>query len=337
MVDVFISYAREDRPQAAELAQLLEQHGYAVWWDWNLVGGTKYREIIGGKLKEARKVIVLWSAHSVNSAFVIDEAQEAKDAGKLVPISIDTARPPMGFRDVHTLAVNKFQTVSDAIFAAIEDRSVQADTRAQALRAQAFTPQAFKPEASAVPNKLRRSLLYGAAGLACLGAGAVLAYFYVNRTPPSVDPVYSLYKSAELGLTIVFPNNILSLDTTERLESRLSIRDGQGRPLIRITRTPLLGERDIRAARRNEVEALKKLNFTITYMAPEREANWKDWYVVSGVSNGTKIYYRRWYCSDSIVSMEFVFQSELTPLFEKLIPTMTREFSYDAAAPKIAP
>ncbi|MFI4997767.1 MAG: TIR domain-containing protein, partial [Hyphomicrobiales bacterium] len=34
MVDVFISYAREDRSQAAELAELLEEAGYTVWWDW---------------------------------------------------------------------------------------------------------------------------------------------------------------------------------------------------------------------------------------------------------------------------------------------------------------
>jgi hypothetical protein len=39
MVDVFISYARDDRSQAAELSQLLEEAGSAVWWDWKLVGG----------------------------------------------------------------------------------------------------------------------------------------------------------------------------------------------------------------------------------------------------------------------------------------------------------
>src|ERR1700722_7131396 len=77
MTDVFISYAREDRSQAAELAQLLEEAGYTVWWDWRLVGGSQYREIIDAKLTEARKVIVLWSVRSVGSAFVIDEAQEA--------------------------------------------------------------------------------------------------------------------------------------------------------------------------------------------------------------------------------------------------------------------
>lgn len=327
MIDVFISYAREDREQAAELAQLLEKHGYEVWWDWRLVGGTNYREIIGGKLKEARKVIVIWSANSTSSAFVIDEAQEAKDAGKLIPITIDASRPPMGFRDVHTLSVNKFQAVSEAIVAAIEDRPAD----------QPFRPRGFLDGHTLQRRHLGRYAALAALAIALIAIGLVAARFLFDRGSTSVEPVYTIYKSAEVGVTLLFPNNILSLDTTERLERRLTIRDGQGRALIRIARTPFAGERDVKVARGNEVEQLKKLNFTITYMAPEKEANWKDWYVVSGVSNDTKIYYRRWFCTDSIVSMEFVFPSAITPLFEKLIPTMTREFSYDATAPKLTP
>jgi hypothetical protein len=327
MIDVFISYAREDRAQAAELAQLLETHGYEVWWDWRLVGGTNYREIIGGKLKEARKVIVIWSANSTSSAFVIDEAQEAKDAGKLIPITIDASRPPMGFRDVHTLSVNKFQAVSEAILAAIEDRPAD----------QPFRPRGFLDGQVLQRRHLGRYAAYAVLAIALIAIGVVAARFLFYRGSTSVDPVYTIYKSAEVGVTLLFPNNILSLDTTERLERRLTIRDGQGRALIRITRTPLAGERDVKIARRNEVEQLKKLNFTVTYMAPEKEANWKDWYVVSGVSNDTKIYYRRWFCADSIVSMEFVFPSAMTPLFEKLIPTMTREFSYEATSPRLTP
>ena len=317
MTDVFISYAREDRAQAGELAQLLEQHGYTVWWDWDLVGGTRYREIIGNKIKEARKVIVLWSAHSIDSAFVIDEAQEAKDANKLIPIAIDSSRPPMGFRDVHTLNVNKFQAVADAILAAIEDRR---------------SVQGFLARPKLAPRAI-----YAMVAVACLALGTALGVYVLNRPNPSVEPVYSFYKSAELGVTLVFPNNIFSLDTTERLERRLSLRDGHGHPQIRITRTALPEHRDIKLGRQNEVNELKKLNYTLTYIAPERDANWKDWYIVSGVANDTKIYYRRWYCDDSVVSMEFVYPRELAPLFDKLIPTMTTEFAYSATSPKLVP
>src|SRR5262249_18195 len=123
MSDIFISYASEDRAEAAELAKLLEGRGYTVWWDWNLTGGTQYRETIASELRKARKVIVLWSRHSIGSSFVLDEAQEAKDERKLIPISIDNSQPPLGFRDIHTLYIQKFQDVAEVIFASIEDRS----------------------------------------------------------------------------------------------------------------------------------------------------------------------------------------------------------------------
>jgi hypothetical protein len=33
MSDIFISYAREDRPRVERLAAALEQCGWSVWWD----------------------------------------------------------------------------------------------------------------------------------------------------------------------------------------------------------------------------------------------------------------------------------------------------------------
>ena len=39
MVDVFISYKKERRAHAERLAQILEAHGYEVWWDYELAVG----------------------------------------------------------------------------------------------------------------------------------------------------------------------------------------------------------------------------------------------------------------------------------------------------------
>jgi hypothetical protein len=94
---VFISYAREDREAVALLAKQLEAQGLAVWWDWQLVGGSNYRHAIQEELTKADKVVVVWSRHSVRSDFVIDEASAAKEAGKLVPVRIDGSAPPLGF------------------------------------------------------------------------------------------------------------------------------------------------------------------------------------------------------------------------------------------------
>ncbi len=39
MADVFISYKREDRELAERLAHALEQLGFDVWWDFDLLAG----------------------------------------------------------------------------------------------------------------------------------------------------------------------------------------------------------------------------------------------------------------------------------------------------------
>ena len=44
-----------------------------------------------------RVVVVLWSAVSQASQWVRDEASQARDEKKLIPVRIDGARPPLGF------------------------------------------------------------------------------------------------------------------------------------------------------------------------------------------------------------------------------------------------
>jgi len=73
------------------------------------------------------------------------------------------------------------------------------------------------------------------------------------------------------------------------------------------------------------------MNYTVTYVAPEKEKNWTNWYVLSGLSNNTVIYIRRWYERDSIVSIEFFFPKDQQPLYEVLIPYMTQNFVSDSA------
>jgi hypothetical protein len=46
MSDIFISYARQDRPRAEAIAKALEDHGWSVWWDWNIPAGETSRQVI---------------------------------------------------------------------------------------------------------------------------------------------------------------------------------------------------------------------------------------------------------------------------------------------------
>lgn len=98
MSDIFISYAREDRPRVETLARALEADGWSVWWDRSIPAGKSFPQVIQEEIAKARCVLVLWSAASVAKEWVIEEASEAKKRGILVPIQIDKVEPPWGFR-----------------------------------------------------------------------------------------------------------------------------------------------------------------------------------------------------------------------------------------------
>jgi len=89
MADVFISYKREDRGTAQRLADALEQLGFDVWWDLDLLAGDEYRNVIRAVIDQCSAAIVLWSTRSIESDFVMDEASHAKRKGKLCPALID--------------------------------------------------------------------------------------------------------------------------------------------------------------------------------------------------------------------------------------------------------
>jgi tetratricopeptide (TPR) repeat protein len=103
MAKLFLSYAREDAPIAERLARPLERSGHDVWWDRELHGGASFGSEIERQLNACDVVIVLWSRSGVQSSWVRDEAAIGRDAGKLLPISVDGTEPPIGFRQFHAL------------------------------------------------------------------------------------------------------------------------------------------------------------------------------------------------------------------------------------------
>jgi hypothetical protein len=70
MSEIFISYASEDKPVAKSLAAVLHERGLRVFWDRAIGPGAEWSEEIQRELRNARCVIVLWSAASANSLWV---------------------------------------------------------------------------------------------------------------------------------------------------------------------------------------------------------------------------------------------------------------------------
>jgi len=117
MSDIFISYANQDRPRAEQLARALEQHGWSTFWDRKIPAGRTWREIIGREIEDARSIIVLWSAASIESDWVQAEAEEGRERKNLAPVLIETGvRPPMGFRQIQTADLSQWDGTETPTF-----------------------------------------------------------------------------------------------------------------------------------------------------------------------------------------------------------------------------
>ena len=77
MVDVFVSYSREDLNRVQPIVSAIIDRGWDVWWDRDLSAGPRFDESIEQALDNAKLVIVLWSRKSVTSDWVKTEANEA--------------------------------------------------------------------------------------------------------------------------------------------------------------------------------------------------------------------------------------------------------------------
>ena len=100
MVDVFISYSRDNKARVAEIAEAVAAAGYDVWWDAELPPHRSYGDVITEKIGSAKAAIVVWSQTSAQSEWVRAEADVARNQKKLVQTSIDDVMPPLPFNQI---------------------------------------------------------------------------------------------------------------------------------------------------------------------------------------------------------------------------------------------
>jgi TolB-like protein/tetratricopeptide (TPR) repeat protein len=108
MASLFLSYSREDVGRVRSLAAALERDGHEVWWDQYIAGGQEFADEIEKALNAADAVIVCWTANSIRSPWVRDEAGSGRDRGRLVPITLDGCQPPLGFRQYQTIDLSRW-------------------------------------------------------------------------------------------------------------------------------------------------------------------------------------------------------------------------------------
>lgn len=108
MAKLFLSYSRKDETKARRFSEWLEREGHDVWRDEDDIGGgASFSAEIEKALNDCDAVLVLWSAASVQSMWVRDEAGYARDAGKLIPLSLDGTEAPLGFRQLQAIGLSQ--------------------------------------------------------------------------------------------------------------------------------------------------------------------------------------------------------------------------------------
>jgi adenylate cyclase len=100
MSQVFISHAHSTASQAQAVTEALRALGYSVWIDEQLPAHRAFGQVLEEQLRLAKAVVVIWSGDATQSEWVLSEANAAREARKLVQLSIDGAKLPMPFDQI---------------------------------------------------------------------------------------------------------------------------------------------------------------------------------------------------------------------------------------------
>lgn len=113
MVDVFISYKREERARCERIHEKLKALDLDVWFDVRLTAGKSFDREIEGAVKSAKAVVVLWSPASVESEWVREEAGVGKARNVLAAIRITPCDLPFGFGTTHVEDIHEAEFADD--------------------------------------------------------------------------------------------------------------------------------------------------------------------------------------------------------------------------------
>ncbi|WP_337661213.1 TIR domain-containing protein [Erythrobacter sp. Alg231-14] len=113
VVDVFISYSRDDAEKVGLLARKIASEGYEVWWDADLPPHMSYGDVITAKIGAAKAAVVVWSDTAAKSEWVRAEADVARNQKKLIQTSIDDVMPPLPFNQIQYAGIGDWNGEAD--------------------------------------------------------------------------------------------------------------------------------------------------------------------------------------------------------------------------------
>jgi hypothetical protein len=153
VVDVFISYSRQDQAKVAMLARMISDEGYKVWWDKDLPPHVSYSDVITAKISEARAAVVVWSKTAVQSEWVRAEADVARSQKKLIQVAADDVIPPLPFNQIQCASLSGWRGEGDHRGWAKIKESLAALCRDGEGAAAAAGKSAAKPHNPATPPR----------------------------------------------------------------------------------------------------------------------------------------------------------------------------------------
>lgn len=181
-----------------------------------------------------------------------------------------------------------------------------------------------KTESAEIPPYLAETTFARVKGNFVAGILAQVARLTPIRVRKDEDLDYVEYHSDALGLTFVYPRAILTLDTTHSGDGLFELINLSNETEVILVLSSIPDHNDIREGRRIEQGLLASKGCRMTYIAPEMEKHWSNWFVLSGLGpDGKRFYIRRWYTDRGMVSFEYRFDSSRMPIYNHVIEEMT--------------
>ncbi|HVY89261.1 MAG TPA: toll/interleukin-1 receptor domain-containing protein [Hyphomonadaceae bacterium] len=203
MADIFISYRREDRRHAEQLANAFIDDGLEVWWDGSLEAGETYDEKIQTLLQSAKAVVILWSPAAVESDWVRSEGSVGRERGVLVPVMIKKVEIPVPFNLIHTANLTKWDgDRTDPDYVGVLKRVKELSSK-----------QNVKPLKPATPRAMRRMWTAIAAAVVIAIGGASLWFFKPwEAVIAANDPVVKAKAKRDAALKELAATGLLPTD-----------------------------------------------------------------------------------------------------------------------------